>query len=86
MGSTACLKLGEQMPHVRLHRFLGEEEALADLAVHEAVGDELQHLDLASRRLLCEFARAGGLNAMTAPERLVLRRAAAASKRRLWSR
>ena len=36
------------------HRFLREEEALADLAVHESVGDELEHLDLARRRRLLQ--------------------------------
>ena len=41
---------------MRLHRLLGEEEALADLAVHEAVGDQLEHFDLAVRGLLLELA------------------------------
>ena len=41
---------------MRLHGLLREEEALADLAVHEAVGDELEHLDLAHGRLLLELA------------------------------
>ena len=54
VGSTSCLKLREQVPHVRLDRLLGEEEPLADLAVHETFGDELEHLDLARRRLLLE--------------------------------
>src|SRR4051794_10363652 len=44
------------MPHVRLHRFLREEEALADLAVDKAVCNELQHLDLTRSRLLGELA------------------------------
>ena len=30
---------------------------MADLAVHEPVGDELQHLDFARRRLLLELAK-----------------------------
>jgi hypothetical protein len=34
MGSAARLELGQQVPHVTLHRLLGEEEPLADLAVH----------------------------------------------------
>ena len=53
----ARLELREQVSHVRLHRFLGQEELLADLAVHEPVGDELQHLDLPPRRLLLELAK-----------------------------
>src|SRR4029450_5574344 len=44
------------MANVRLHSFLGEVEPLADLAVHEAVRNELEHLDLAHRGLLLEFA------------------------------
>ena len=56
MGSTSRLKLREQMAHVRLDRLLGEEEVLADLSVHEAVGDELEHLDLTRRGLLLELS------------------------------
>ena len=44
------------MADMRLHRLLRQEQTLADLTVDEAVGDELQHLDLASRRLLLERA------------------------------
>ena len=55
VGSASRLQLREQMPHVRLHRLLRQEQALADLAVHEAVCNELQHLDLAGRRLLREL-------------------------------
>lgn len=51
------LQLGEQMADVRLDRFLRQEQALTDLPVHEPVGDELQHLHLASCRLLLERAR-----------------------------
>lgn len=40
-----------------LDRLLGEEESLADLAVHETFSDELKHLDLASSRLLLQLAR-----------------------------
>ena len=40
---------------MRLDGLLGEEEANPDLAVHQAVGDELEHLDLAVRRLLLEL-------------------------------
>ena len=38
-----------------LDRLLGEEEAVADLAVDEAVGDELQDLDLTRGRILSEL-------------------------------
>jgi hypothetical protein len=48
------------MADVRLHRLLGEEESLADLAVDEAVGDELQNLDLTSCRILAHLARRRG--------------------------
>ena len=40
---------------MRLHGFLREEETDADLAVHEAVRDQLEHFDLAVRRLLLEL-------------------------------
>ena len=42
---------------MRLHRFLGQEEALADLAVHQTVRDQLEDLDLTRRRLLLELAQ-----------------------------
>jgi hypothetical protein len=57
MRTGARLKLREKVADVRLHRLLGEEEPLADLAVDEAVGDQLEHLDLAHRRLLLELAQ-----------------------------
>ena len=41
VGSTSCLKFRQQVTDVRLDGLLGEEEALADLAVDEAVGYEL---------------------------------------------
>lgn len=44
------------MADVRLDGLFREEEPLADLAVDESVRDELQHLDLARRRLLLELA------------------------------
>lgn len=47
------------MAHVRLHRLLGEEESLADLAIHETVRHELQHLDLARSRVLADLAGRG---------------------------
>lgn len=57
MGARARLELREQVPDVRLHRFLGQEEPLTDLAVHESVGNELQHLDLPHGRLLLELPK-----------------------------
>ena len=45
---------------MRLDRFLREEEPHADLAVHEAVRDQLKHLDLACRRLLLELLEGAG--------------------------
>ncbi len=42
---------------MRFHRLLRQEQLLADLAVHEPVGDELQNLDLTYRRLLLELAK-----------------------------
>jgi hypothetical protein len=41
---------------VRLDRLFGQEESLADLAVHETVGDELEHFDLTRRRILSDLA------------------------------
>src|SRR5437763_315005 len=55
VGARACLELREQVPYVRLDRLLREEEADADLAVHEAVRDQLEDLDLAGGRLLLEL-------------------------------
>jgi hypothetical protein len=43
------------MADMRLHRLLREEEPLADLAVDEAVSDELQDLDLASGGILADL-------------------------------
>jgi hypothetical protein len=57
VGSASCLKLRQQMADVRLHRLLREEEPLADLAVHEAVCDELQNLDLTRGRILSDLPR-----------------------------
>jgi hypothetical protein len=59
VGSTSCLKLRQQMAHVRLHRLLGEEQSLADLAIDETVCHELEHLDLAGGRVLAELTRSG---------------------------
>jgi len=58
---------------VRLDRLFREEEPNADLAVHEAVGDQLEHLDLPRRRLLLELLQRAGerddLGAAAAPLR-----------------
>jgi hypothetical protein len=42
---------------MRLHGLLREEKANPDLAVHEAVRDQLEHFDLAVRRLLLELPK-----------------------------
>src|SRR6476661_6813687 len=59
MSPRAGLELREQVTDVRLDRLLRQEEPLADLAVHEAVRDELEHLDLPHRRHLLERAQGG---------------------------
>ena len=59
VGSAARLKLREQMAYMGLHRLLREKQLLADLAVHEAVGDQLEHLDLARCGLLFELSESG---------------------------
>ena len=56
MRARAGLKLGKQVTYVGLHRFLGQEQPLSDLAVHEPLGDELQHLDLTHGGYLLELA------------------------------
>src|SRR5579871_6158080 len=45
------------MPDMALDGLLGEEEADTDLAVHEAVRDQLEHLDLARSRVLAGALR-----------------------------
>ena len=42
---------------MRLDRLLGEEEPLSDLAVDQAVRDELKDLELPRRRLLFELPK-----------------------------
>src|SRR5215470_1007617 len=67
MRARARLKLCEQMAHVRLHRLLGEEEAVPDLTVHQALADQLQDFDLAVGGLLLElFQRSGEWNDLPA--------------------
>ena len=60
VGSRARLQLRQQVPDMRLHGFLREEEPVADLAVRESVRDELKHLDLTRGRLLLELAERSG--------------------------
>ena len=55
VGARARLELGEQVAHVRLHRLLRQEETMPDLAIHEAVRDQLQDFDLTIGRLLLEL-------------------------------
>jgi hypothetical protein len=55
--TRARLELRQQVPHVGLHRFLGQKQLLADLTVHQPVGNELQDLYLPDRRLLLELAK-----------------------------
>ena len=43
-----------------LHRLFREEEAVADLAVDQALRDQLEHLDLASRWFLLELPEGRG--------------------------
>ena len=47
------------MSDVGFDRLLRQEEAFADLPVHEPVCDELQHLDLARGGILTDLARRG---------------------------
>ena len=56
MGARPGLELGEQVTDVGLHRFLGQEQPLSDLAIHQTFGNQLQNLDLTHRGLLLELA------------------------------
>ena len=60
VGSAARLKLRQQMADVRLDGLLREEQALPDLSIDEAVGDELEDLDLAGGGFLLELAEGRG--------------------------
>src|SRR5262245_260415 len=57
MSAAACLQLREQVANVRLDGLLREEEPLADLAVDQALGDQLQNLDLAHGGLLLQLTQ-----------------------------
>jgi hypothetical protein len=46
---------------VRLDGLLGKVEPLADLPVHQAIGHELENLELAGCRLLLEFPERRGV-------------------------
>ena len=45
------------MADMGLHRLLGEEQVLSDLAIHQPVGDELEDFDLTRSRLLLELPK-----------------------------
>ena len=59
VGSASCLKFGKEMSDVGLDGLLRQKQALADLAVHQSVGDELEDFDLARGRFLLELAGRG---------------------------
>src|SRR5690349_19487824 len=46
LGASFETELGEDARHVVLHRLLGEEQLLADLAVGQALGDQLEDATL----------------------------------------
>ena len=52
MGTRTRLKLREKVADMGFHRLLREEEALADLAVRQALGGEFGDLGLLRRQLL----------------------------------
>jgi hypothetical protein len=58
--SRTSLQLCEQVADVRLHRLLAQEETDSDLAIHEAIGDQLQNFDLPHRWLLLQLAEGAG--------------------------
>jgi hypothetical protein len=49
--SVSCSQLGAQVTHVRLHGFSGDDKLLGDLVILEAVCDQLQDLEFATREL-----------------------------------
>ena len=55
VGSATRLELREQMADVRFDRLLRQKQPLADLAIDETVGYELENLDLPGSRLLFEL-------------------------------
>ena len=67
VGARASLELCQQVSHVGFHSFFREEEPLADFPVDKAVRNQLEHLELAARRLLLELLhRAGERNYLAA--------------------
>ena len=60
MGARPRLQLGQEVPHVALHRLFREEKAMADLAVDEALRDQLEDFDLTSGGLLLELPERSG--------------------------
>jgi hypothetical protein len=60
--------------HVGLHRLLREEEPVTDLAVHEAVRDQLENLDLPRRGLLLQLLERAGERNYLGATRTTLRR------------
>src|SRR5215831_7281891 len=59
MSAAAGLELRQQVADMALDRLLREEEPDADLAVHEAVRDELQHFDLTRGGFLLQLLKRG---------------------------
>ena len=49
------MQLRQQVSHMGLHRLFREEEAVADLPVYEALGDQLEDFELPGGRLLLEL-------------------------------
>src|SRR6185295_20160330 len=60
MGARVGLELGEDVPHVALHRLLADEEAGGDIGVRHAVGGRLQGLTFRLRQHLRALAREEG--------------------------
>ena len=74
--ARARLELREQVADVGLHGLFREEETLADLPVDEPLGDQLENLGLADRRVQLELAEGalerdhlGGAGIVATPSR-----------------
>ena len=60
-GAPLDLEFAEDFPIVPFHRVQGEEQPLADLAIRESLGQELEYLQLALAQWLGEgLGRWGG--------------------------
>src|SRR5262249_32621664 len=46
LRAGVCFELGEDVPHVALHRFLADEKLRGDVGVGHSVGKELEDLAL----------------------------------------